>query len=964
MRNWLFAFIVGVFVASPVSAQVRLADVSGTVTDETGAVLPGVVITATHVATGQTRSVTTGDGGTYLLSALPVGTYTIRAELTSFKTVSFEDYTLGLGDSAVLDIVMQIATVEETITVTAQAPLIETKKSDLTGRINQVQMEDVPISGRGWLDLSVLAPGVKSTGGNPDQGSGGQPTSGVGDSRMSKVVLDGGSIQNLSTQAIDLDVSKDIIAEFEVLTNRFDAKMGRAGTTLVNAVTKSGTDSFDGSAYFYLRDDSLNAADFFTGQVETFQMKHYGGTFGGPLVPGKTHFFGSYERQVEPKTKSANTGIPIFDVAVDSTDRRNLWFIRIDHSFTSRHRLGVRYNHFDKLEPHVNLGGTRSVSNAHTYDFRTDRINIGLDSVVGQNFVNQLYVTYLDSLRLFNRFSGPPDREGFGLAPFDDNQHTFPSVRIGGVTNVGNEEPDFWLIRDDASYYLEKGGQHNMKFGGDFTRQYIFGVFASNSNGTFYYDEDPPNLASCCPGGDQSTWDKSQFPIPIRYSQYLGNFFYDAPNDIYGFYFQDDWTISDRLTLNLGVRYDLEIGSLASDFKPLIGEKHGLDADNIQPRFGFAWDATGEGKTILRGGGGLYTDQVYLNLTFNHRRTNRGDLVSVTTYNPDKDPNFAQDPLGGRTFEDFLAGAGPRSISVIPPSTEQPQVWAFSAGVAQTITPQLAMSADYVYQRSDMMLRSRDSNLFCCTPNGNALPIKSGFFPELGGQVEGVGRPDPRFDRINYYMTDGKARYHGLQVAVKKRWSRNYQFGITYLLSKNQDSKSTPNNVFDLDDEWATSALDQRHRFVANWVTRLPYDLTLSGIVYAASGQAIGVTTGGIDVNGDGSGSGDRPICGIDPRFEPGCSALGIPDGQRVPRNSLRSEGTFRVDLRLAKAFALARDIRVEPIFEIFNLFNRNNLAPNRYNNNLGSSRFGQPGRSAALPYLPRQIQLAVKMVF
>jgi outer membrane receptor protein involved in Fe transport len=961
MKKLWVSLLLGVLFAGPAEAQLRLAEIAGTVTDETGAVLPGATVTAIHVATAQSRSTTTGARGTYLLNNLPVGTYLIKAELAGFNTIALENYTLGIGDSTVLNLQMKVATVEESVTVVAESPLIDTTKSDLAGRINQIQIEDLPLNGRNWLNLATLAPGVKSV------GRGGQPESGVGDSRMSKVILDGGNIQNLSTQAIDLEISQEIVGEFEVLTNRFDAVMGRAGTTVVNAVTKGGTDAFHGSGFFFFRDDSLNAEDFFTGRVEPYQNRQLGGTFGGPLVRGKTHFFGSFERQVEPKTLSANTGFAIFDQPVDSTDERNLYFVRVDHSLTGSHRLSGRYNRFHRVQPFNDVGGTRSVSNSHTNDFKTDRVNFGLNSVFGNNLSNQLHITYLNSVRLFNRFYGPPPRLNPGLAPYEEHQHVFPAVTIGQVTNVGNERPHFWVFRDDASYYLEKWGRHSIKFGGDFTRQYIHGVFASNANGTFFYDSNPANLASCCPGGDQTKWDTSQFAVPIRYTQQLGDAFYDAPNDIYGFYLQDDWTVADRLTLNLGLRYDLEIGSLAHDNTGLVAQPHPNDKDNFQPRLGFAWDVLGSGKTILRGGGGLYVDQVFLNVTFNQRRTNSGALVSVTTFNPNRDPAFVQNPLGGRTFDDFIRTAGATNVTIISPDAEQPQVWAVSLGLAQQLTPELAVSADYVHQRSNNMLRAIDSNLFCCLPDGNALPVVSGNFAELGGQVTGVGRPNRNFNTINTHITGGKSRYHGLQVAVNKRWSRKFQFTVSYLLSKNEDDHngafSSPTNMFRLQDEYSRSLLDQRHRFVTNWVATLPYDFSLGAVLFAASGQTRAVNSGGIDVNGDGSTGGDRPLCGIDPRFNPGCSFLGIPNGQRVPRNALVTDPVVRLDLRLSRTFALER-FRLEPIFEVFNLLNRRNYDPNVYNGTLSNARFGQPGRSDALPYLPRQMQLAVRMTF
>lgn len=954
--------LLAVFVPAVVaSAQVRQAEVAGIVTDSSGGVLPGVTVTATHVATQQVRTTVTDTDGRYLFPALPVGVYQIRAELEGLTPIVFSDYRLQVGDSARLDITMRVAALEDTITVVGQPPLIDTTKSDLSGRIDQTQLEELPLSGRNWLAFATLAPGVKS------DGRGGQPTAGVGDSRMSKVYIDGGQIQNLSTVAVDLEISKEIVGEFEVITNRFDAVMGRAGTSVVNALTKSGGDRFSGSTYVYFRDDALNGKDFFTGRVEPYRNQQYGFTLGGPIVKGKTHFFGSYERQEEPKTLSANTGFQIFDAPVESTDTRNLFFGRVDHSITGSHRVTFRFNRFDRIQPHTTVGGGVSISNSHTFDFETNRYNAGISSIFGDRFVNQFAVTYLKSVRLFNRFTGPPDRETFGLAPSNNNLHQFPAVRIGGITNVGNERPEFWHIRNDASLVFDWRGQHNLKFGGEWNHQYIWGVFAANSNGTFVYAQNPPNLATCCPGGDQSQWDKSQFPVPIRYSQALGDFFYDAPNDIYAAYIQDDWTVHPRLTLNLGLRYDIEIGSLGHDQLGLVTNPRSNDSDNFQPRVGFAYDLTGGGTTILRGGGGIYYDQVFLNVTFNQRRSNTGRQVSVTTFNTNNDPNFARDPLGGRTFDDFIAGAGATNVARISETTGQPYVYSWSIGVGHQLTPSLAVSADYVGQRSDTMLRALDSNVFCCRPDGNPLPVTSGNFPELGGSVTGDGRPDRRFNAITEYLADGRSRYHGLQLTLTKRMDRNYQFGLNYLLSKNEDDHngafSQPHNPFNKADEYGVSLQDQRHRLVGNWVAYLPWQVHFGGVVHVGSGQAVGVTTGGIDILGKGNSSGARPTCGLDSRFNPGCAALGIPAGQRVPRNALRSDPVYRLDLRLARRFSAGR-VTVDPSIEIFNVFNRENYDPFRYNGNLASAGFGRPGRSDALPYLPRQAQVAVRVAF
>ncbi|CAN5680262.1 TonB-dependent receptor [soil metagenome] len=954
LTGLLLAAILG--LSSPVSAQVRQAEVAGTVTDESGAVLPGVTVTATHVETRQVRTTVTDSGGRYLLTALPVGVYEVRAELPGFRAMLFSDYRLQIGDSARLDVRMAVATLEEAITVSGAAPLVDTTKSDLSGRIDQIQMEELPLAGRNWLNFATLAPGVKS------DGRGGQPTAGVGGVQQSKVYVDGGQIQNLSTVAIDLEISKEIVGEFEVITNRFDAVMGRAGTAVVNAVTKSGTDTLRGLGFLAFRDDALNQTDFFTGRVEPFRSIQYGLTFGGPIRRGQTHYFGSYERQEEPRTLSANTGIAILDQPIDSTDTSNLFFGRVDHSLTRNHRVTFRYNRFDRLVPYQNVGGAVSVSSSVTSDFQTDRFNLGLSSVLGQRFVNQFALTYLSSERLFNRFSGPPDPQTFGLAPSHDNRHTFPSVTIGAIPNVGNEYPSFWHLRNDASFVFEWRGQHRLKFGGEWNHQYISGTFANNNNGTFFYNQDPPNLATCCAGGDQSTWDKSQFPVPARYTQGLGDFFYDAPNDIYAAYIQNDWTVHPRLVLNLGVRYDLETGSLDHTTAGTIVQPRKNDVNNLQPRLGFAWDVAGTGATVVRGGGGIYYDQVHLNLTFNQRRAATLRQVSVTTFNPTGDPAFAADPLRGQGYDDFVRGAGAVNMTRFADNAEQPHVYTGSIGVARQLTSNLALSVDYVAQGSDSFLVARDTNLFCCLPGGGALPIQSGTFPELGGFIQGAGRPDPRFNAITTYFFDGRSRYHGLQVALNKRMSHSYQFGVSYLWSKNMDT-GAPNNAFNPADDYGRAATDQPHRLVANVVSRVPGGINLAGVLHTASGLARGAGTGGIDINGDGGAGGDRPTCGRDPRFSAACALLGVATGDRIPRNPWRSDGIFRVDLRLSRPLVF-RGVRVDPSVEVFNLLNRENYDPVAYNTNLVSAQFGNPGRSSALPYQARQAQLAFRVEF
>jgi hypothetical protein len=966
MRSRALGAIVPLLVllAVPASAQVRQAELAGTVTDASGAVLPGVIVSAIFVATKETRTAVTDGEGKYRFNVLPVGVYTVQAELTGFSTVQYEEVRLAIGQSAILDLKMQVATLGEMITVKGESPLIDTTKSDLGGNIDEMQVKELPVIGRNWLGFAVLAPGMKSDGAEGAQD--GPPAAGIGHGRQSKVYLDGADLMNRSTASnVDIRISNEVIGEFEVVTNRFDATMGQSGTAVVNAISKSGTDQFRGNTYFYLRDGKLNARDFFTNTKPPFRNEQYGGTIGGPVVRGNDYFFFNYERQREPKTVSANTGFPALDAEVDSSDTRNLLFGRYDHALSQDHRLSGKFNYYTRLQPHAGTGGGTVPSNSLLFDWKIKRYNVALNSVFASKWVNTVTFAMLDTQRLF------------GKIPEAGAGHSFPSVYVGGSSGGGFEDPSYWTARTDTAVFFDKAGQHNVKFGLQGEYGVVLGHFDFYSNGIFFYGQDPPNLATCCGSDDQSTWDKSQFPIPTRYTQALGDLSINAPNKVFSAYVQDDWAVSSRLSLNLGVRYDVEFGSLGNRISGLVQQPFDNDIDNIQPRLGFAYDLTGDKKTVLRGGGGLFYSQVFLNVTFYVERTNHVRQLTVNVVNSNNDPNFIRDPLRGQTFEDFESRIGspeyPLDVDVLPPGTKQPHLWSGSLGIQREITPQLAVSADYVFSTTDSQLRSIDTNLFCCLADGNARPVYDGVYPELGGFVAGAGRPDPRFNNIRHYVTSGRADYHGLQVALDKRWRQNYQFGLTYLLSENKDdlgqtgAQSFPSNQFNLADEYGTSVFDQRHRFTGNWIVKLPYDVTFSGLMFAASGQARVATVGGKDIFGIapvGQNTGARPTCGRDPQFNPGCQVLGIPNGQRVPVNPLRSEPVFRVDVRGAKTFRLGGRAELTPTLEVFNLLNRNNHDPATINTVLSSASFGRPGRSSSLPYLPRQIQLGARFAF
>src|SRR5262245_44924731 len=289
-RSALMAIGIVLVVATSAIAQSGLADIRGTVGDDSSAALPGVTVTATHIETGTSRTAVTSTTGVFLMPALQVGKYKLQLELTGFNTVIQDNLLLEVGQSATLSFTMKIATLQETVTVAGESPLVETQKSDLAGRVSATQVENLPLNGRNWLDLVALVPGAR---GNP-----GTIRAGFGGNDMARYQVDGVDVSGQCCGGSNQGYSQENIQEFEVITNRYDAEYGRAAGVVINAVTKSGTNQLRATGFGFLRDSDLgDAKNFITNKVETFHEKQTGLNGGGPIVRDKVFFFASYEYQ-------------------------------------------------------------------------------------------------------------------------------------------------------------------------------------------------------------------------------------------------------------------------------------------------------------------------------------------------------------------------------------------------------------------------------------------------------------------------------------------------------------------------------------------------------------------------------------------------------------------------------------------------------------------------------------------
>jgi hypothetical protein len=908
-RSALGALAICLTVYSSAFAQIQ-AEIRGTVVDESGGILPGVTVTATHLDTGASRTTVTSTTGVFMMPALQIGKYKLQLELAGFNTIVQENLPLEVGQSAVLNFTMKVATLAETITVAGESPLVETQKSELAGRVSATQVENLPLNGRNWLDLVALVPGAR---GNP-----GTVQAGFAGGDMAKYQVDGVDISGQCCGGANQGYSQENIQEFEVLTNRYDAEYGRAAGVVINAVTKSGTNQIRGTGFTFIRDSDLgDAHNFITNKVEPFHEKQMGLNGGGPILRDRVFFFASYEYQTRDVTAIPRTGFSSFDVPANNGVTRHYGTFRADAQLGQSHRLFARTSSYNWEQLNVGVGERNAISNGYSRPSDNRDLAVGDTWVLTDRMVNEIRAGFssIDNKLVSN-----------STMPL----HTFPSIVIGSPTN----SPQWWTefntqIADTLSYFVPSWhGEHNLKTGFQFFRPDYKGAFPSDVpwGGEYRFTVDPGNPD-----------DPSTYPRPTSYSAVLGDPSYAIKNATYAAFFKDDWTLSSRLTLNLGVRYDVETGTVNTDLQNPIepGEKKG-DYDNFAPRLGFAYDLRGDGRTVLRGGYGRNFDKVLLNISSNERRQLLFQFATTTVLNPSY-----TNPLNGLTFEQIKAQNLPRNMTVIANDYRTPTSDQFSIGIAHQFGPSYAVQMDYVHSDGFNEPRARSINFF--EDPATHLPKD----PRISG------RPYPQYVNVTRYETTAKSDYDGWQFGFQARsigptWMRSQVSGSYTLSWTYSDHESNRfdgvTNPFNLADEWSFSASDQRHRAIFNNVSRFPWDIQVAAIFFVGSPRPINTRTS------------------LDP-FGMGTTGRWLDaTGRTIGRNSERTpENDYKLDLRVSKDVVFGR-VRLQGIVEAFNILNIENLT--NYNGLYGSNTYLQPASSTNVFYQPRQLQFAFRVSY
>ena len=937
--------LVGLSLLLAVSAFAQTARVGGKVTDQQGGVLPGVTVTITNVATGLSSEVVTNASGSYLFPSLDPGEYRLTVTMPGFASYVREGILLATGQGITMDAQLQVEGVTETVTVTGESPMISTRESKVGGVVDTEQIQNVPINSRDVQQLALLVPGAKRAN-NFDPTKGRVPAiafSTNGSGRGVLFMLDGGDNTDDAVGGIVQQVSMDSIQEFEVVTSRIKAEYARSSGGAITMVTKSGTNEFHGSAFEFFRDKSLNAEtepEKLAGEGKApFRRHQFGGAVGGPIVKDKAFFFATFERVQEDFNSilaidpaAAALYNPAFIDshggfgAIDQPFTRNYFTAKYTQQFNANNRLDVRYAYEDNVRDGDQVGSQFNFAVSQDQAaFQTNdlwSILARAQTLVGTAGFNEFVFQASDFVNVI---------QGVGQSDFhtpDRPTLAYPSATFG--QNANTPQKTFqrkYQFRDSFSYSLDT---HDLKFGGEVLKADPFGFdLPFSSNGYFQYanDGDPTDQAIIF----------TQFDIipPL-----------EIPYTVYGFFAQDDWRVNDSLTLNLGLRYDVEVGVLSNvpygtngitvathPNSPYVGMGTQLEDDknNWAPRLGFAWDVGARGETVIRGGYGIFYEKVVANATL----FTLIDAVGIRGVSIEN-PSFAPENVPGFDQLFQIAGFPLPFDPIIVPGFQLPKSEQFTIGVSHQFTPTLAFDADYI--RANGSDRGRTSDINERTVRGsNASRL---FFPEQPG-------------RLRVTESRGVDTYDGLQLSLRKRFTNRMQFTVNYTLA---DLRGNAEAGFGGEAECYPCQGDERdigpytndtrHNFIAGGIFGLPADFQFSAFIQAESARPL-TARSSTDLNGNGRASNTD--------FTEG------PNGEAPGRGNFRGEPVVTFDIRIAKFFRFGEDKNVQVAFETFNLFNRVNRGQN-FENTFQSPNFG--GWNQGLDTNQLQIQLGVRFQF
>jgi hypothetical protein len=995
-RSYLFLLLSVVSGGANLHAQATATGIlGGTVTDPTGGVVPNASIKITNKETGLTREMKSGQAGLYRFDLLPAGTYQVQAATAGFATATAENAGVFVGQTTTVDIALTPATQSQSVTIEAVgAELVDTERSDVSLPINTQMVQNLPLNGRDFVNLAILAPGAKPVDSY-------DPTK----NRVSVFATNGSSGRNvnLTINGIDdkdntvggpvMQLPLEAVQEFMISTQRFSAANGRSEGAAINVITTSGTNQYHGSLYFFDREQTFNSLNYFEqtahggdGEKSPFSRQQFGGSIGGPVRKDKDFLFFALERQRESTsitadgqafaelTLAANAGLP-------AQPARTIPTPYYDWRYNGRwdHRINDKNNIFFSYSNQNNRGlndQSTSTNDLTAGNFTTNQLivsNLTLNSVLSPGVVNSFTAGY----QYWNNLIDSPTK--VPTVNFPNN------VTFGTNTNVPQQSYQVkWQFKDDVSITR---GKHNFRTGIDYLWEpKLGGFFEFNPTPAVTFIDLPSKILS-----DKATYPQG-FATPGavgEISETAGNPYFLLSSKMLGLYFQDDWKATRRLTINLGLRWDKDFDLIggAEESKsrtyqflkainsPYVGRLPQDDNKDFSPRIGFAYDLTGHGRHVIRGGFGIYYGQTFENIPlFMLQQVNPtlfATVLDVTSAGPG-DKNADLVPGTNKLLSQWRYGVD--SLPPVPPPPtnllggsvgrlmdpfyHNPYTEQFNGGYSFQIDNSNVIEVDYVHSLGLRESKTLDINY---------------KLPSLGGarvlnmRFNAAGLPS--LARVDVESSVGRSRYDGLNFSYRRRLAKRFSLNASYVLSRSLaysgNAAAFRNRPFNELNYFASEELgptpsDSTHRGVVSGIIELPYGIRFTSTMQAESGRPYSPNEG-IDVLGFGE-SGGANASGlvttrraIVPNGQPtnyaayaSASAADLraclAAGTCVPTSydSARGARFFEWDVRAGKLIRIKERANLEMFFQAFDLTNHANFGPS-YNSNVRASTFGTP---------------------
>jgi hypothetical protein len=945
LRRIVLLFFGLLVISNLAFAQQGTADLRGRVTDQQGAVLPGVSIVVRHQESGLFRETVTSPDGTFLMSGMTPGMYEVTAELASFKKYTQRDVRLEVGRATPVELKLEVGGLTEAVTVSAEAPLVDTTSQEIGGRISQQEFVDTPSFNRNFAGYLGMLPGVVATISATTFGADSISVAGQ-NVRNVNYTMDGSNNNdtfNGGNGGAQARVPVEAVQEFQLLSSQFDAEYGLTSGGVVNSVSKSGTNQLHGAGFVFFQDEKLSSLEYFArkeGLEEApSKQQQYGGVLGGPIVRDKAHFFASVERIL--LDSSVTTNIPTRpDLNRADVEISRVWntYLRGDHQINQGNTWGLRWLRETSPQP-LQIQATNHTPPRHEAETDVDWTVVGnLTSVIGSTKVNTFRVSAVSEDVFFGNPRFNEGEEQFTLLPrldylsFQDQQSARANRRLDVA--YGADNVFAWFLPG-------KRGDHDLKFGLNYLYSSLRIQNYDTQNGIFTMNVDVP-------------FDRANpRTYPERLSIRVGAVDFLMKGHFIGMFAQDRWKLNNNFTLNLGARYDIEILPTPNQENPLFADDpdgYPMDLNNISPRVGFAWALDEAGRSAVRGGAGIFyqrTSYTFLTTMFSNGRNSDSFTVNYPTNTFDPGPrqgNFPTNPylVNGPTVNRTLLNAefppGTRvrnggAVRFDNPDRINMYSRTYSIGYERQVSSTMGVSVDFIRseQRNQYVLMDLNPTLRLGTLASNQSVRINPLVGTVGEWAAAVQTIEPV----------GSIDYNSLQFSGTKRYANGWQARISYAYSRGRGNvpagqADTPDSQFlgdlRLDNEYGPTTVDRPHILTLTGSYDVPRTggLKLSGVFRARSGTPISLRNTTFDHDSNGSTQNEY--------LAPGTYAGAGPDANSpsaIPytveyeggRAGGRGPGYAQVDLRGGYRLQLGGRRTLDLFLDVFNLANRANFA-------------------------------------